>query len=328
MPPPIWSSHMTKLPLKFITLCTLATSMAAFAQEEPVQQDNPQQPVYQYQQAAPQQPVYQQAAPQQPVYYAVPQNSQNVQYVSMPPAQAPQQNQAMYAPAQPQQGSVVPPKQRKSKVSFFMGIDMNFYLSSMTYETDEEYKYDSDLHAEHTFDGKGVNAGAAVGLLIKDIIGIRGFFGLGKQSGQSSYRSSDISCPAESCSDIDADVTNIALGASTTFFPFNRSLGPMYNSYIEGAVGISIHLYDDDYDYADRFERDGSILTFFKMEVGKLVPLNEFFNVGFGIAYSLDIASEMYSDSDEDIDRGEFKHSLWVGVRFARKTNKTEAANN
>ena len=323
MPPPIWSSHMTKSPLKFITLCALAGAIATFAQEAPTQQNNPEQP--QYQQTAPQQPVYQQAAPQQPVYYAVPQPTQNVQYVAMPP-QGPQQNQPMYAPAPPQQAIVVPPKPRRSNLSFFMGIDMNLYLSSMTYkeERDYDYYYD-DFDAEHSFDGKGINAGIAIGFLIKDFIGIRGFFGLGKQSGQSSYESSDVKCPSESCKDIDAEATDVAFGVSTTFFPFNRRLGPMYNAYVDGAFGISIHLYDDDYNYAERFERDGSVTMFFKIEIGKLFPLNEYFNAGVGIAYSLDADSEQYSSSDY---YNEYKQSIWVGMRFARKTNKTEALNN
>ena len=198
---------------------------------------------------------------------------------------------------------------------------MNFYISTMSFEEDDEYSYESDYEAQHDFDGKGFNIEGNIGFLIKDFLGFRGFFGIGEQSGESSFSGSNIRCnTSNNCElEADTDLLQILLGVSATLFPFNKRDNPMYNAYIEGAFGVSIQSYDGD--YIKQLERDGSATILMKFEVGKLFRISQTLNAGFGVAYSLDISAEAYHDSYEDTYYSEIKHSFWVGVRFVRKKN-------
>ena len=327
-----------------IAICAFACATTGFAQEadiaqqeampqetseqETFQQDQQDQQYTQDQtqqqefiQQAPQQNPQQipQQNPQQPVYYAVPKPTGNVQYVVMPQQNPPPQQVYMVNP-QPQQTYAVPPvQQRQSSLSLFMGLGVNFYISTLTYEEDNDYSYDSDYEAQHDFDGKGFNIEGDLGILIKDFIGIRGFFGIGEQSGESKYWNSNVRCDRDSCSDVETDVVHIFLGISATLFPFNKSDNPMYNAYVEGAFGLSIQTFDDE--VAELFDREGSATMFLKLEVGKLFRISETWNVGVGVAYSLDITAETYHDSYEDTYYSDVKHSFWAGVRFVRKKN-------
>ena len=205
-----------------------------------------------------------------------------------------------------------------------MGIGVNFYASVMNFDESEShhgYSYKEE-ESEHRFSGKGANVDWAMGVLIKDIVGIRGFFGLGKQSGHSNYWSSEIQCPKGNgrCNGIKSEDTDFNFGASTIVFPFNQSVGPMYNAYLEGAFGFSIHFFDDE--RADEYDRDVSGTMFLKFEMGKLYALNEWFNVGIGVAYTLDFASDHTDTSYREFTSDETKHSFWIGLRFVRKWNK------
>lgn len=307
-------------------LCAVALICAtsSFAQEEDsLQQETIQQDVQESPQQEDQQEPLQQEAqqnPQQPVYYAVPKPTGNVQYIVMPAQN--QQPQQTYVVNPQQQPQVIPPAPKKeSSLSLFMGLGVNFYISTMSFEEDDEYSYESDYEAQHDFDGKGFNIEGNIGFLIKDFLGFRGFFGIGEQSGESSFSGSNIRCNmSNNCElEADTDLLQILLGVSATLFPFNKRDNPMYNAYIEGAFGVSIQSYDGD--YIKQMERDGSATILMKFEVGKLFRISQTLNAGFGVAYSLDISAEAYHDSYEDTYYSEIKHSFWVGVRFVRKKN-------
>lgn len=300
-------------------LCALALACAStgFAQDNPQQQDVPQQ-------QAPQQ------NPQQPVYYVVPQQTNTVQYVVVPQAQYQQQNQQAYMPPpQPQQPVVVPPlAPRESKVTLFMGLDINFYASSMTYKRDEDHivsDNDIEYETEHLYSGLGVNMGLSLGVLIKDFIGIRGFFDIGEQSGESDYWNYRMRCSNDSCSNVDTDVTDFIFGISATLFPFNRTNGngALYNAYIQGDFALNLRNYDDD--FAKTFDHTSSATFFMKIEIGKLFSISETWNAGIGIAYAIDINDVTSYDDDHDsfIDETEGRQSFWAGVRFVRKKNKS-----
>ena len=295
---------MSRILRLFAILCalSLAGASACFAQEPSTEQEAPQQ------------------SPQQPVYYAVPAQTQNVQYVVMPAAQAPQPQQTYMVTPQPVPVQVQVRKPKQSVLSFFMGLDLNFYASSLYFEEDNDYEYNSDYAAEHEYKGNGFNAGISMGILIKDFIGVRGLLNLGMQSGESSYWSSKIRCYGDSCSNIDTDVIDFEMGISGTLFPFNSTDNPMYNAYLEGAFGMALHEYDDD--YALDFERDFSATMFIRLEVGKLFSIDNSWNVGFGVAYVLDIQYDNVQYSYEETYYSDIKHSIWAGVRFARKLNK------
>lgn len=294
-------------------LCALALTCATtgFAQDNPQQQEVPQQ-----------------QATQQPVYYVVPQQTNTVQYVVVPQAQYQQQSQQAYMPPpQPQQPVPVPPvPRRESRISLFMGFDINFYASSMYYERDEDFVAGNDnatYETEHLYSGLGGSLGISAGVLIKDIIGVRGFFDIGIQSGESDYWNYRIRCRNDSCSNVDTELTDFIFGVSATLFPFNRSNGAMYNSYVQGDLAMDIQYYDDD--FAETFDHTGSASFFMKIEIGKLFSISETWNVGVGIAYSIDFLSFSTYDEEQDTftDQVGGKQSFWAGVRFVRKKNKS-----
>lgn len=251
----------------------------------------------------------------QPVYYAVPSQPQAVQYVVVPAGQT---NQPAMG-----QGPGVPVKERKSNVSLLFGVDLSFYLTGQSYDEDSEYDLSTssdDVYASQTYDGKGFAGGISLGALIKDFVGIRGFVNVGMQSGETSYENKDVRC--DSCHDISTDLTDVRFGVEGTFFPFNSSRGAMYNAYIDLMIGVAVHVFDDP--FAADFEREVTATAVTKFEVGKLFPISESWNVGFGVAYSLDFQYEYTTSNTQEIDYSDLANSLWVGIKFVRKKNKTE----
>lgn len=312
-----------------IALCalTLACATTAFAQEtEAIQQESYPQD----QQEPPQQQVVQQQVPQQypqnpqqPVYYAVPQPTNNVQYIVVPQPQYQAQNQQGYMPPpQPQQPVAVPPvTPRQGKACFFMGFNMNFYASTLSFEETQDYDYNyyDDYRVNHEYDGKGINMEFLLGILIKDIVGIRGTFGFGEQKGESSYSGSKNRCSNNRCTDIETELADFSFGIATTVFPFNHANNAMYNSYVEGAFGFAIHSFDDE--LADYFEHSMAATLYMKIEIGKLFHIGETWNAGFGMAYSYNFLDDTEHDYSEDYRHEEERHTFWVGVRFVRKRN-------
>ena len=317
-----------------IALCVLALACttAAFAQEtEMPQQENypqdqhepPQQQVIQ-QQVPQQYPQQYPQNPQQPVYYAVPQPTNNVQYIVVPQSQYQAQNQQGYMPPpQPQQPVAVPPvTPRQGKACFFMGVNMDFYASTLSFESDNHYVnylsntyYDDDYRVNHEYDGKGISMELLLGVLIKDMVGIRGIIGIGEQEGESSYSGSKEQCSKEYCINTDTELADFSFGVAMAVFPFNQASNVMYNSYVEGAVGFALHSFEDD--LADDFDHSMSATLYMKVEIGKLFHIGEAWNVGVGMAYSYNFE---YDDYDE-YQHEEERHTFWVGVRFVRKRN-------
>lgn len=275
----------------------LANAGICFAQEETADQEESQA--------------------QQPVYSAEPApQTQNIQYIVMPPEK--KQPEAAAAPVQ-QENPLPPP--RESKFSLLFGADLSFYLTSQSYDEDSDYDLNTsrdDVVASQDYSGKGFAFGFSLGTLIKDFIGIRGFLNVGLQSGKGSYENKEIPC--DSCSDLSTDLTDVRFGVEGTLFPFNGSRSAMYNSYLDLMLGAAFHSRDDE--AARYFDRDETNSLFAKIEVGKLFPISTSWNVGFGIAYSLDLQFQ-YTVSDlEQIDYCDIGHSLWVGARFVYKKNK------
>lgn len=296
---------MSRITSLFATLCalTLAGAPACLAQELSTEQEPPQQ------------------SSQQPVYYAVPSQKENVQYIVMPSTQAPQPQQTYVVTPQPQpqpQPYAITPKARpESRISFFAGLDVNFYASTDEFEEERQYRYRTDYEGNHTFDGNGFNAGLALGILFRDIAGLRGFVNIGEQSGESDYW--NIS-KRKSNYHAESEVVDFAFGVSGTLFPFNRFKGFIYNTYIDASVGISLHEFEDE--FAVDFGRNDATTSFFRLELGKLFPLSKYWNVGFGIAYVFENNHDIYEDSYEESSAYEMRHSFWAGVRFAFKRNK------
>ena len=292
---------MPKTPHILTALCTLALAGAtvAFAQDPSSEQEAPQQ------------------SPQQPVYYAVPAQTQNVQYVIMPAAQAPQPQQTYMATPQPQPKAIPPKTPAESRISFFTGIDMNFYASTESFEEDRKFRYESDYEATHSFDGKGFNAGITVGVLFRDIAGLHALFNIGEQSGKSNYWNDS---RKNSDYHTESSAVDVAFGVSGTFFPFNMFKGALYNSYIDGTIGMSIHEFDDE--FAVDFGRAEASTAFIKLELGKLYPISKYWNIGFGVAYIFEFLNDDYIDTYEKSSTYDRRHSIWAGIRFAIKRNK------
>lgn len=293
---------------KYLILAIFAFALAnagvCFAQEETAEQGETQA----------EQPVYaEEPAPQ----------TENIQYIVIPPKKKQQDTPAAPASATPVQQTepLPPPPPRESNFSLLFGADLSFYLTSQSYDEDSKYDlYESDdnVVASQDYSGKGFAIGLSMGTLIRDIVGIRGFINVGMQFGEASYENKEIPC--DSCSDVSTDLTDVHFGAEVTLFPFNGSKNALYNAYFDFALGASVHSRDDE--FASYFDRDETLSMLLKFEVGKLFPISKSWNVGVGIAYSLDI-QYLYTENDvEQVDYSDIGHSLWAGVRLLYKKNK------
>ena len=255
----------------------------------------------------------------QPIYYIVPAQTQAPQNVPAPAEKSHYTNISETTASQPL--PVATSSVRESRVSLFFEADLSYYLTSQSYEEESEYDLSTsrdDVYAYQYYDGQGFAVGLSLGAVIKDFIGLRGFINIGMQSGESSYESKDVRC--DSCSNISTDWTDYRFGAVATLFPFNSTRNALYNSYLDITLGAAIHERDDD--VAEYYDREVTATGYLKFEIGKLFPISKSWNIGFGVAYSLDYSFTYSVSSTEEIDYGDFGHSLWVGARFAFKRNK------
>ena len=240
-----------------------------------------------------------------------------------PPQQAPAYLSQLMAlkqtPEQAPQQPVAPPAPpRQRSVGFFMGINADFYYSELDCDRDG-----SD-EVEQSYEGKGANFTLGIGILIKDFVGIRGILGIGAQNGDSYYKATrnksnwdyreiyDGNWNYREIYDNETttDVTDFTFGVSATIFPSNRKRNALYNFYIEGSTGLTMHSFADK--YAEDLNRSISATSILKIELGKLFPITDTFNVGAGLAYSFNINDY------------ENRTSIWAGVRLVHKRNKTE----
>ena len=220
--------------------------------------------------------------------------------------------QVQYTPA--------PTVERESKVSLFMGADLGYNMTWQSYDEDSDYgDGEGRIVQSSEFEGSGFFGEFSLGVLIKDIIGARGFVNIGSQSGESSYDGKDIDCDS-TCKGVSTDVTDVRFGIKGTFFPLNGSDSPMYNSYIEVSFGVGLHYYDDA--WASSVDHEFAGPMFFKFEVGKLFPIGKTWNVGVGVAWSMDIEGQWESSNTQDISKSDIANTVWFGVKFARKKNK------
>ncbi|MBO7413932.1 MAG: hypothetical protein J6U20_09780 [Fibrobacter sp.] len=266
----------------------------AALQEEAPPQESPEQETPQLdtlQQDSLKQDSIKQAPPQQaPAYHS------QLMALKQTPEQAPQQPVAPPAP----------PRQRS--VGFFMGINADFYYSELDCDKDG-----SD-EVEQSYEGKGANFTLGIGILIRDFVGIRGILGIGAQNGDSYYKATRNNgnwyYREIYDNETTTDVTDFTFGVSATIFPSNRKRNALYNFYIEGSTGLTMHSFADK--YAEYLNRSFSATSILKIELGKLFPITDTFNVGAGLAYSFNINDY------------ENRTSIWAGVRLVHKRNKTE----
>lgn len=211
-----------------------------------------------------------------------------------------------------------PTVERESKVSLFMGADLGYNMTWQSYDEDSDYGDGKGRIVQSSeFDGSGFFGEFSLGVLIKDVVGARGFLNIGSQSGESSYKGDEIDSV---CKGVNTDVTDIRFGIKGTFFPLNGSDSPLYNSYIEVSAGVGLHYYDDN--YASLVDHEFSGPLFLKFEMGKLFPIGKTWNVGVGVAWSMDIEGQWESSDTQDVSKSDIANTLWFGVKFARKKNK------